>query len=61
MLTQHNYDSGEISPAHTMLIQLLARQAVNEYLTQQSQQTLQQAANDSNRAIPQPDKASYSR
>lgn len=55
MLTQHNYDSVAISPAHTMLIQLLARQAVNEYLTQQSQRTLEQAVNDSNRPIPQPD------
>lgn len=61
MLTQHNYDSGAISPAHTMLIQLLARQAVNEYLTQHSQQTSEQAENDSNRPIPQPDKAGYSR
>lgn len=51
----------KMSTAHTLLIQLLAKQAVNEYLTQQSQQVPSQAANDSNRAIPQPDKASYSR
>lgn len=61
MIPKRHDQTSTLSQAHLQLIQLLARQAVQDHLTQQSQQASAKADNDSNHPIPQPDNYGYSR